>query len=299
MEGGDVSSGTLITLKGPVRNKLRTTFLHVAGPKRQVISEELHDQSRILVALFGERVEFGNRIVKRLLGEVACTVGRIEDLVVEYRKVERETEADWVGGWEFSDRNVRRGLVGLERFVGAVLALVASGELSKVTVVVAHPDGVEKKRVRSRHHKDKERVRALRPVGWRVRQGVGSKEAMDGTVANEIGEKMKRRKNSHLMVEDLGLARGGRGNEVLLENVEDVLADLCELSLDLLPVCLDHDNLGLIALGLFLLLNRRDDAPAGTAGADDVLVSDGEEVALFDGELLVRRRDALHVLNHF
>ena len=101
------------------------------------------------------------------------------------------------------------------------------------------------------------------------------------------------------MVEDLRLARGGRGNEVLLENVEDVLADLCELSLDLLPVCLDHDNLGLIALGLFLLLNRRDDAPAGTAGADDVLVSDGEEVALFDGELLVRRRDALHVLNHF
>ena len=112
--GGGVSSGTLITFKGPVRDKLRTTFLHVAGPKRQVISEELHDQSRILVALFGERVEFGNRIVKRLLGEVACTVGRVEDLVVEYRKVERETEADGVGGWEFSDCNVRRGLVGLE-----------------------------------------------------------------------------------------------------------------------------------------------------------------------------------------
>jgi hypothetical protein len=86
---------------------------------------------------------------------------------------------------------------------------------------------------------------------------------------------------------------------VLLEDVEDVLANLCELGLDLLPVCLDHGHLGFVALGLFLLLNRRNDAPAGTAGADDVLVSDGEEVALLDGELLVRRRDALHVLDHF
>jgi hypothetical protein len=159
---------------------LRTTFLHVAGPERQVISEELHDQGRILVALLGERVEFGNRIVKRLLGEVARTVGRVEDLVVEYGEVEGETETDWVGGREFSDRNVRRGLVGLERLVGAVLALVASGKLSKVAVVVAHPIGVEKKRrVRSRHTKKRvrqgmvcvARARALRPVGWRVSAG--------------------------------------------------------------------------------------------------------------------------------
>ena len=166
-------------------------------------------------------------------------------------------------------------------------------------MVVAHPDGVEKRGL------DLDIIRAKKGSGLYAQPGGGfgrqweARKQRTDTVANEIGEKMKRRKNSHLMVEDLGLARGGRGNEVLLENVEDVLADLCELSLDLLPVCLDHDNLGLIALGLFLLLNRRDDAPAGTAGADDVLVSDGEEVALFDGELLVRRRDALHVLNHF
>ena len=149
---GVSSSGTQTKIKGSSGGKLRTTFLHIAGPKRQVISEELHDQRRILVALLGECVEFGNRIVKRLLGKVARTVRRVEDLIVEYGEVERETEADWVSGWEFSDRNVRRGLVGLERLVGAVLALVASGELCKVAVVIAHPIGGGKE-VRFRHHK--------------------------------------------------------------------------------------------------------------------------------------------------
>ena len=63
------------------------------------------------------------------------------------------------------------------------------------------------------------------------------------------------------MVEDLRLARGGRGDEVLVENVKDVLADLRELALDLLPVALDHGDLGLVALGLLLLLDGGDDAP--------------------------------------
>jgi hypothetical protein len=148
------------------RVELRTTFLHVAGPERQVVSEELHDQRRILVALLRERVEFGNRIVKRLLGEVARTVRRVEDLIVEHREVEREAKADWVSGWEFSDCNVRRRFVGLERLVGAVLALVASGKLRKVAVVIAHPG---KTGIRSRHNKDiktKEARVHLRPVWW-------------------------------------------------------------------------------------------------------------------------------------
>lgn len=58
------------------------------------------------------------------------------------------------------------------------------------------------------------------------------------------------------MVEDLGFARGSRGDEVLVEDFEDILADLGELALDLLPVALDHCHLGLIALGLLLLLDR-------------------------------------------
>ena len=63
------------------------------------------------------------------------------------------------------------------------------------------------------------------------------------------------------MVEDLGLSSGGGRNEVLLEDHEDVLTDLGELVLDLLPVGLDHDDLGLVALGLLLLLDGGDDSP--------------------------------------
>jgi hypothetical protein len=39
------------------------------------------------------------------------------------------------------------------------------------------------------------------------------------------------------------------------------------------------------ALGLLLLLDAGDDAPRGTAGADDVLVGDGKKVALVNCEL--------------
>lgn len=36
-----------------------------------------------LVRLLGQGVELGNSIVERLLGEVASTVGAVEDLVAE------------------------------------------------------------------------------------------------------------------------------------------------------------------------------------------------------------------------
>lgn len=100
------------------------------------------------------------------------------------------------------------------------------------------------------------------------------------------------------MVEDLRLARGGRGDEVLVENIQDVLADLGQFALNLLPVTLDHLDLDLIALRLLLLLDGGNDTPRRTAGTDDILVRDGEEITLLDSELLVRRSNALHVLNH-
>jgi hypothetical protein len=83
------------------------------------------------------------------------------------------------------------------------------------------------------------------------------------------------------VVEDLGLARLSRGNEMLVENIEDVFADLAELALNLLTVVLDELDLGLIALGLLLLLNRGDDPPGRTASTDDVLVGDRQEIPLF------------------
>ena len=90
---------------------------------------------------------------------------------------------------------------------------------------------------------------------------------------------------SHLVVEDLALASLGLGNEALVENVEDILADLLKLKLDLLTVLADDANVLLGALGLLLLLDAGDDAPGGTSGSDDVLVGDGKEVALVNCEL--------------
>jgi hypothetical protein len=86
---------------------------------------------------------------------------------------------------------------------------------------------------------------------------------------------------------------------MLVENLENVFTDLRKLCLDLLAVFLDESNLARVSLGLLLLLDRSDDSPRGTAGTNDILVGDGEEISLFNGQFLVLRGDGLHVLNHF
>ena len=70
---------------------------------------------------------------------MASLVGSIEDLVVEDGEVKGKAEADGVGGRKLGLGNVGSVLVGVERLVGRVLALVANGELGKVTVVVTLP----------------------------------------------------------------------------------------------------------------------------------------------------------------
>jgi hypothetical protein len=96
---------------------------------------------------------------------------------------------------------------------------------------------------------------------------------------------MKRCRYAHLVVEDLGLARLGLGDERVVEDVEDILADLLELRLDLLAVVADGAEVLLRALGVLLLLDGRNDAPRRASGTDNVLVGDGQQVALVHGEL--------------
>ncbi|CAG8733833.1 15428_t:CDS:1, partial [Acaulospora colombiana] len=74
----------------------------------QVVTEQLHNEGRVLVALLRQCVELGNGIVKCLLGKMASTVGRVEYFIVKDGKVEGETEADGVCGWKLSDGNVGR-----------------------------------------------------------------------------------------------------------------------------------------------------------------------------------------------
>lgn len=163
-----------------------------------------------------------------------------------------------MSGRKLSLGNFSSSLVGLERLVGRVLAAVTDGELGKVTVVVALPARLVNKSMRQD------------VVSWRL----------------------------HLVVENLGLARFGRGNKVLVENLENVVADFGKLGLNLLSVLLDKGNLRRVALRLLLLLDRGDYAPGGTAGANDVLVGNGEKVSLLDSEISILTGDNLHVLNH-
>lgn len=76
------------------------------------------------------------------------------------------------------------------------------------------------------------------------------------------------------MIEDLRLARLSRWDEVLVEDLKDVLADLRELGLDLLAVLLDERSLRLVALRFLLLLDGSDDSPRRTSCTDDILVRD-------------------------
>ena len=102
----------------------------------------------------------------------------------------------------------------------------------------------------------------------------------------------------HLVVEDLGFTGLGRRNQVLVENLKDVIADLGQLSLNLLAVLLDEGDLGLVALGLFFLLDGGDDSPRRTASTNDVLVGNREEIPLLNRKLNVGRGNDLHVLDH-
>lgn len=94
----------------------------------------------------------------------------------------------------------------------------------------------------------------------------------------------------HLVIEHLGLARLGFGNEGVVQDVEDILADLFEFGLDLLAVFADGGDVFVCAFGFFLLLNGGDDAPGSTACADDILVGHREEVSLVNRQLAAHLR---------
>jgi len=94
---------------------------------------------------------------------------------------------------------------------GSVLALLTGSELGEVSVVVALP---------------------VSPLSvqllWNVTRGIGC--------------------HAHLVVEDFGLAGLGLGNQRLVEDVQDILADLLKLGLDLLAIVADGRDMLVSAL---------------------------------------------------
>jgi hypothetical protein len=139
---------------------------------------------------------------------VASLIRRVENLVVENGEVEGKTKTDGMRWREISLSNVGSGSVGLERLVGRCLALVAKGELSKVTMVITLP--IEYVSL------------SCAPIVMLF--------------------------CLHLVVEDLGLAALSRGDKVLIENLKNILTYLGKFGLDLLTVLLDQRDLAVIAL---------------------------------------------------
>jgi hypothetical protein len=86
------------------------------------------------------------------------------------------------------------------------------------------------------------------------------------------------------VVEDLGLSGLSLGDQGLIQNVENILADLLQFGLDLLTVVTDGGNVLISALGFLFLLDRGDDAPGGTSCANNVLVGNREKVSLVNGK---------------
>lgn len=82
------------------------------GPEGKVVAEELHDEGAVAVRLLRQGVELGNSIVEGLLREVASTVGRVQDLVVENGEVESKAKTDGVSRSELGLSNVGGALLG-------------------------------------------------------------------------------------------------------------------------------------------------------------------------------------------
>ena len=91
-------------------------------PEGEVVTEKLHDEGAVAVGLLAEAVELGNGVVEGLLGEVAGTVRRVEDLVVEDGEVKGKTETDGVSGSELGLGNVGGVLQNLLDFVSQYCA---------------------------------------------------------------------------------------------------------------------------------------------------------------------------------
>lgn len=77
------------------------------SPQSQVVTKELHDQSAITIRLLRERVKFCNSIVKSLLSQVASSVRRVQNLVVENGEIEGKTKTDGMGRGELGLCNIR------------------------------------------------------------------------------------------------------------------------------------------------------------------------------------------------
>ncbi|XP_038899029.1 uncharacterized protein LOC120086446 [Benincasa hispida] len=104
----------------------------------------------------------------------------------------------------------------------------------------------------------------------------------------------------HFEVENLGISGSDEGNESEIEKLEDSIANIGKLGLNFGYVVTDDKDMVVVASALLLLLDGGNAMSGGHASTDDVLVSKGKEISLFNGELLLVEgsKNLLLELNH-
>merc|ERR1719512_78087 len=91
--------------------------LLVRGPQGQIVAKQLHDERGILVGIFSHIVKLRNSIFESSAGHLACFVRLTQHLVLEYRIVQREAEANRMCDRQILARDCRRLLIGLSRIL--------------------------------------------------------------------------------------------------------------------------------------------------------------------------------------
>lgn len=71
-------------------------LVQVACPQGQVVTQELHNGSRITVLVFFQVVEVGNCIIEGLLRDLASDFWAIQNFVVEDRIIESKAQSNWM-----------------------------------------------------------------------------------------------------------------------------------------------------------------------------------------------------------
>ena len=99
-----------------------------------------------------------------------------------------------------------------------------------------------------------------------------------GDVTQEVG--------LHFEEENLGFVTVRVRHQGVLEQVKDVLANACQLCLDLLLVVLYLLHVLRVALDILFLLDGREDTPRCSAGANNIFESDCQDVPLLEGKFL-------------
>ena len=76
-------------------------FIQVTRPKSKIISEKLHDCSRVTILIFFKGIKVCNSVIECLFGELAGNIWTVQYFVVENWIIKGKAKTDRVGALQF------------------------------------------------------------------------------------------------------------------------------------------------------------------------------------------------------